>query len=81
MLEQAHKSGVAAHWIEADLASWRAPAPYDVVYVPKTGIAEVFDFFQQYLLNFVPVSWGFSYVVGNGGGSTVIPTTTATTGH
>jgi polysaccharide export outer membrane protein len=57
-------------------------APYDVVYVPKTGIAEVFDWFNQYFLQFVPVSWGFSYVVGNGGGSTVIPTATATTtGH
>ena len=56
-------------------------APYDVVYVPKTGIAEVFDFVQSYLLNFVPVSWGFSYVVGNGGGSTVIPTTTVAPGH
>jgi polysaccharide export outer membrane protein len=56
-------------------------APYDVVYVPKTGIAEVFDFVQQYLLNFVPINWGFSYVVGNGGGnSTVIPQT-VTTGH
>jgi polysaccharide biosynthesis/export protein len=55
-------------------------APYDVVYVPKTGIAEVFDWVNQYLLQFVPVSWGFSYVVGNGGGSsTVIPTTSATT--
>ena len=48
-------------------------APYDVVYVPKTGIAEVFDFFNQYLLQFVPVSWGFSYLVNPGtSGSTVI---------
>jgi polysaccharide export outer membrane protein len=58
-------------------------APYDVVYVPKTGIAEVFDWVNQYLLQFVPVSWGFSYVVGNGGGSsTIVPTTTTVTpGH
>ena len=35
-------------------------APYDVVYVPKTGVAEVFDFFNQYLQQFVPISWGFS---------------------
>lgn len=49
-------------------------APYDVVYVPKTGVAEVFDFFNQYFLQFVPVNWGFSYVVGaGGGGTTVIP--------
>jgi len=32
MLEQAHKSGVAAHWVEADVASWKAHEPYDVVY-------------------------------------------------
>jgi polysaccharide biosynthesis/export protein len=47
-------------------------APYDVVYVPKTGIAEVFDFFNQYVQQFVPVSWGFSYLVNPGGGSTVV---------
>jgi polysaccharide biosynthesis/export protein len=48
-------------------------APYDVVYVPKTGIAEVFDFFNQYLQQFVPVSWGFSYIVNqSSSGSTVI---------
>jgi polysaccharide export outer membrane protein len=47
-------------------------APYDVVYVPKTGVAEVFDWFNQYFLQFVPISWGFSYVVGNGGGGTTV---------
>lgn len=47
-------------------------APYDVVYVPKTGIAEVYDFFNQYLLQFVPISWGFSYLVNPGATSTVI---------
>jgi len=47
-------------------------APFDVVYVPKTGIAEVFDFFNQYLLQFVPISWGFSYVVNPGAGGTTI---------
>jgi polysaccharide export outer membrane protein len=40
-------------------------APYDVVYVPRAGVAEVYKFFNQYLLQFVPVSWGFSYVVNN----------------
>jgi polysaccharide biosynthesis/export protein len=49
-------------------------APYDVVYVPKTGVAEVFDWFNQYFLQFVPVSWGFSYVVGNGGGGSTVVT-------
>jgi len=38
-------------------------APYDVVYVPRSGVAEVYRFFNQYLLQFVPVSWGFSYLV------------------
>ena len=47
-------------------------APYDVVYVPKTGIAEVYKFFNQYLQQFVPVSWGFSYLVNPTAGSTVI---------
>ena len=41
-------------------------APYDVVYVPKTGIAEVYKFFNQYVQQFVPVSWGFSYTLGPG---------------
>jgi len=40
-------------------------APFDVVYVPKTGVAEVFDWFNQYFQQFLPVSWGFSYNVGN----------------
>ena len=53
-------------------------APYDVVYVPRSGIAEVYKFVDQYLLQFVPVSWGFSYVVGGATGGTVVtaPTTT-----
>ncbi len=48
-------------------------APYDVVYVPRSGVAEVYRFFNQYLLQFVPVSWGFSYVVNQGAGSSVVP--------
>ena len=48
-------------------------APYDVVYVPRSGIAEVYKFVNEYLLQFVPVSWGFSYLVNPGaGGSTVV---------
>ncbi len=43
-------------------------APYDVVYVPRTGIAEVYRYFNQYVQQFVPISWGFSYIVGGGGG-------------
>lgn len=47
-------------------------APYDVVYVPKTGVAEVFTFFNQYFQQFVPVSWGFSYLVNNNTGGTSV---------
>ena len=43
-------------------------APYDVVYVPRSGIAEVYRYFNQYVQQFVPISWGFSYIVGSGGG-------------
>ncbi len=45
-----------------------ALAPFDVVYVPRTGIAEVYRYFNQYVQQFVPISWGFSYIVGGGGG-------------
>jgi polysaccharide export outer membrane protein len=38
-------------------------APYDVVYVPRTGAAEVYLWFDTYFLQYVPVNWGFSYVV------------------
>ena len=47
-------------------------APYDVVYVPRSGIAEVYRFFNQYLLQFVPVSWGFSYLVNPAAGATSV---------
>jgi protein involved in polysaccharide export with SLBB domain len=54
-------------------------APFDVVFVPRSGISEVYRFVNSYLLQFVPVSWGFSYLVGgNGGGGTSVvqsPTT------
>ena len=52
-------------------------APYDVVYVPKMGIAEVYQFYNQYIGQFANPSFGFSYLVGQGGasgGSTVIST-------
>jgi polysaccharide export outer membrane protein len=52
-------------------------APYDVVYVPRTGIAEVYRYFNQYIQQFVPVSWGFSYVVPPTAATVVTaPTTT-----
>lgn len=48
-------------------------AQYDVVYVPRAGIVDVYRFFNQYLQQFVPVSWGFSYIVNNNTGSSVVP--------
>lgn len=47
-------------------------APYDVVYVPRSSIAEVYRFFNQYLLQFVPISWGFSYLVNPGTAATSV---------
>ncbi len=52
-------------------------APYDVVYVPRSGIAEVYRFVNQYLLQFMSVNWGFSYLVNPNTG--VTPITTGTT--
>ena len=54
-------------------------APFDVVYVPRTGIAEVYRYFNQYVQQFVPVSWGFSYVVGNSGSTSVVQAPAAVT--
>ena len=36
---------------------------FDIVYVPRTGVFEAYTFFNQYVQQFVPVSWGFSYLV------------------
>jgi polysaccharide export outer membrane protein len=48
-------------------------APYDVVYVPKTGIAEVYTWYNQYLGQFVNPSFGFSYLLNQtNSGSTVV---------
>lgn len=38
-------------------------APYDIVYVPRTGIARVYLWVNQHIQQFVPVTWGFSYNV------------------
>ena len=48
-------------------------APYDVVYVPKLGIAEVYQFYNQYIGQFANPSFGFSYLLNNtaSGGSVV----------
>ena len=47
-------------------------APYDVVYVPKLGIAEVYQFYNQYIGQFVNPSLGFSYILNSAGGGAVI---------
>ncbi len=36
-------------------------APFDVVVVPKTGIARVYLWVNQHIQQFVPVTWGFAY--------------------
>ncbi len=38
-------------------------APYDLVYLPRTSVAEAFVYFNQYVQQFLPVSWGFSYQI------------------
>ncbi len=48
-------------------------APYDVVYVPKTGIAEVYKWYNQFIQQFANPSFGFSYVINPGsGGNTIV---------
>jgi len=49
-------------------------APFDVVYAPKTGIAEVYQFYNQYIQQFAQPSFGFSYLLNPGaaGGTTVV---------
>ena len=47
-------------------------APYDVVYVPKLGIAEVYQFYNQYVGQFANPSFGFSYLLNPTAGGTVI---------
>ncbi len=58
-------------------------APYDVVYVPKMGIAEVYQFYNQYIGQFANPSFGFSYLLNptatTGGGAVIAaPATTST---
>jgi len=38
-------------------------APYDVIYVPKSGIAEVYAFYNQYIEQFAHPGVGFTYVL------------------
>ena len=57
-------------------------APYDVVYVPKMGIAEVYQFYNQYIGQFANPSFGFSYLVNptTTTGAVVTAPATAATG-
>jgi polysaccharide export outer membrane protein len=41
---------------------------FDIVYVPRTGVAEVGLFVQQYLRDTLPIQLGFSYALGANGG-------------
>jgi polysaccharide export outer membrane protein len=55
-------------------------APYDVVYVPKLGIAEVYQFYNQYIQQFANPSFGFSYLVNpTATGAAVITTPSGAT--
>ncbi len=38
-------------------------APYDVVYVPRSDIGDIYLYFSQYIQQFVPDSFGLSYNV------------------
>jgi polysaccharide export outer membrane protein len=54
-------------------------APYDVVYVPKLGIAEVYQFYNQYIGQFANPSFGFSYLLNPIAAGSVIAAPTAAT--
>ncbi len=58
-----------AHDPEADVQV----APYDVVYVPRDGIAEVHRFLDQDFQQLVPAIWGFSYNI-DASPATEVPT-------
>ena len=47
-------------------------APYDVVYVPKSGIAEVYKWYNQYVQQFANPSFGFSYLINPGSAAAVV---------
>lgn len=54
-----------------DVISGKSPesdvrlAQYDVVYVPRTGVYEAYTFWNQFVQQFVPFNWGFSYNVNS----------------
>lgn len=48
-------------------------APYDVVYVPKSGIAEVYKWYNQYIGQFANPSVTFTYLINPAAASGVVP--------
>lgn len=68
LLSVRYSDVIHAHDASADVAL----APYDVVYVPKTGIAEVYAIYNQYLQQFVNPSFGFNYIVNPGNTGAVV---------
>jgi polysaccharide export outer membrane protein len=52
-------------------------APYDVVFVPKLGIAEVYKWYNQYVQQFANPSFGFSYIIPPQNTGAVVTTPTA----
>jgi polysaccharide export outer membrane protein len=59
ILRRSYARAVGGAEPEADIAL----QPFDIVYVPKTGIARLYLWVNQHIQQFVPVSWGFSYNV------------------
>ena len=49
----------------------------DVVMVPKSSIAMGYSYWNQYVQQFVPVSWGFSYVLQTAAHGTTVTQSTA----
>jgi len=45
----------------ADVSSDVRLASYDVVYVPRSDVGDVYTYFNQYIQQFVPSSFGMSY--------------------
>jgi polysaccharide biosynthesis/export protein len=56
-------------------------APYDVVYVPKLGIAEVYKFYNQYVQQFANPSFGFSYIIPPSNSNVITTPAPAATTH
>lgn len=68
---------IGAHDPAADVVL----APFDVVYVPRTGIAEVYKWYNQYVEQFAHPSFGFEYLLnpGAGAGTAIVSQPTPTT--